>query len=418
MIESITRTPVQEEPPSPRWSSTTKMVVMLTLVALLAFAFVKFQYLVGPMIFVFVLAYLFHPLAILITKKVRVPWRATVTVLYLVVLLVFIGLLTWGGISLIDQVQSLISFLQRTITGLPAFFESLSTTPLLIGPIEIDLTHVELANFSQQILGVVEPVLTRLGGFVGTLASSTAAVIGWIFFCLIVSYFVLVETGGVRERILDFHIPGYQADLERIGTDLGRIWNAYLRGQTVVLLITFLVYSIMLGTLGVKFFVGLALLACIARFIPYVGPFVAWTTYGLVAYFQGTTVFGIEPFTYALVIVIFALVIDNIIDQLVSPRIMADALRVHPAALLVAVLVGARLFGVIGVIFAGPVLASLLLIFRYIFRKLMDQDPWEGHVSPPAAPSIRGQIRAAWRRFLGWIAKWRKAKQKDDSPTE
>ena len=57
---------------------------------------------------------------------------------------------------------------------------------------------------------------------------------------------------------------------------------------------------------------------------------------------------------------------------------MADALAVHPAAILVAALVGANLIGITGMILAAPVLATIQLLFRYVFRKLFDRDPWEG----------------------------------------
>jgi predicted PurR-regulated permease PerM len=384
---------------------------MLSLVAILAFALVKFQYLLGPLVLAFVFSYLIHPFASMITNKLKIPWQGTVTLIYLILLLSFIGLLAWGGISLLDQVQSLISFLERTVANIPTFFNNLAVTPLVLGPFQIDLTHLNMSTVGEQLLGIVQPLLTQVGSLVGSVASSTASVIGWIFFCMIVSYFVLVETGGARERILNFQLPGYQADFARIGSELSRIWNAYLRGQTLIIVITMLVYTALLGGMGVRFFIGLALLACAARFVPYVGPFVAWTTYGLVAFFQGTTLFGMQPLTYALVVIAFALVIDNVIDQFVSPRIMADALKVHPAALLVAVLIGASLFGVIGVLFAGPVLASLQLIFRYVMRKLLDQDPWEGHVGSPAPISLRAQVREVWQKVIAFFKRSKPVKK-------
>jgi hypothetical protein len=71
------------------------------------------------------------------------------------------------------------------------------------------------------------------------------------------------------------------------------------------------------------------------------------------------------------------LIVDNILDNVLVPKVMSNALRVHPAAVLLATLIGAQLLGVIGVILAAPVLASLQLIFRYLINKLTDTDPWE-----------------------------------------
>ncbi len=138
------------------------------------------------------------------------------------------------------------------------------------------------------------------------------------------------------------------------------------------------VYSILFGALGVSYFFGLAIIAGLARFLPYIGPFIAWTTYGLVAYFQGTTIFGFSPLGYAVLVIGTAWLTDVIIDNFVSTRVMADALAVHPAAILVAALVGANLMGITGMILAAPVLATIQLFFRYIIRKLIDSNPWEG----------------------------------------
>ena len=81
-----------------------------------------------------------------------------------------------------------------------------------------------------------------------------------------------------------------------------------------------------------------------------------------------------------------ALVIDQIFDNLISPRIMADALKVHPAGVLVMALVAANLLGILGVVIAAPILATLQLIGKYVLRKMFDQNPW-----PEAEPEMGAQ---------------------------
>lgn len=178
-------------------------------------------------------------------------------------------------------------------------------------------------------------------------------------------------------------IPKYEDDVRRMGMQLSQIWNAFLRGQLIVFLITVAWYSLLLSILGVRYFFLLALLAGLARFVPYVGPFIAWTTYGLVALFQ-TNHFNLLPFPYALIVVGCAWISDIVIDNFVSPRVMSNALKIHPAAVLVMVLVSASLFGFIGVLLSAPVLASVKLGFTYVTRKLMDLDPWGGIETYPA----------------------------------
>ncbi|MCE1255476.1 MAG: hypothetical protein LWX83_18250, partial [Anaerolineae bacterium] len=60
--------------------------------------------------------------------------------------------------------------------------------------------------------------------------------------------------------------------------------------------------------------------------------------------------------------------------------------QVHPAAVMVAALVGLNWLGIIGVILAAPVLATIKLLGTYALMKLMDKNPWDYIVAPPSKP--------------------------------
>lgn len=376
-----------EKTVSPRWNNTTKIIVGLTLAGVVTLLIIRFQYILAPLLMSFVLAYLLHPVADFFHRKLRIPWRVITTVIFLLLLFSILGLLAWGGISIVEQIQNLITFFQDLLTDIPEFFESLSTKPLEIGPFKFDLSKLDLGNLWTQLQGVVSPILSELGSLIGSLATSIGTTLTWLLFILLISYFMLSESAGVRRNLFRIQVPTYQEDISKLGNQLSHIWNAFLRGQLLIFAITVAYYSILLSILGVRYFFLLAILAGLARFVPYIGPFVAWTTYGLVALFQ-VNYFGMAAFPYALLVVGCAWVSDLIMDNFVVPRVMSDALEVHPAAVLIMVIISASLFGLVGVLLAAPVLASIKLILTYIVRKLMDADPWEGLkvISPP--PSL------------------------------
>jgi predicted PurR-regulated permease PerM len=224
-----------------------------------------------------------------------------------------------------------------------------------------------------------------------------------MLFVLLVSYFILVESGGLRNQLIKFDVPYYKDDISRLNRELGRIWNAFLRGQLIIFVLTVIVYTIVLGILGVHYAFGIAILAGFARFVPYIGPAVNWLILFLVTYFQPYKIFGMQPLYYSLMVIGMALVIDQIFDSLISPRILADALKVHPAAVLVAAIICANLFGLLGVIVAAPILATIALIGRYTMRKMFDLDPWpEPEVKqppPPPASRLLVQLRQWWRKI-------------------
>ena len=385
---------------SPHWNTITKLTICLTLVAMILGLLVKFQGLMPQMLIVILLAYLFNPVADFISRKLHIPWKVSVALVYLLAVLLILSLLTLGGVGLAQQVQNMMLVIQDSIKNIPVLFNKFSGKEFYIGPFLFDLRKVDLGFIGQQLMGSIEPLLGRTGTMVGTVAGSAANFLGWTLFVLLVSYFVLAESDGLWRGILQFNIPGYKYDLEQMGIKLTQIWNAFLRGQLLVMTLAAIIYMIALNLMGVNYALGLALIAGLARFVPYVGPFILWVILGLVSYFQEFHPFGLDPLVYAMIIVGIAWVIDGITDNILMPRIMASTLKVHPAAVLIAAIIALELLGILGVIIAAPMLATLQLAGRYFARKIFDLDPWEGFDELPPHQSIRGQIRAFFYRFF------------------
>jgi predicted PurR-regulated permease PerM len=388
------------KPSSPGWGTNTKLVIALTIVVIVGALLVKFQFIITPLVMAFLLSYLFHPVADFLQRKLRLSWNASVGVIFLDVIILLLGLLTLGGVGLVQQVQSLVIIVQDALLTLPQLIEDVSGRVIQFGPFKLDFSALDLNDLSQQVLGMVQPLLSRTGTLLGTVAGSAANFLGWTLFVVLVSYFTLIESKGLRDRIITVEIPGYNQDLTRLSRELGRIWNAFLRGQIIIFFMAVIIYSIVLSVLGVHYAISLAFLAGLARFVPYVGPAVNWALLIIVAYFQEYSLFGLPDLTYTIIVLVVALVIDQIFDNIVNPRIMSNALKVHPAAVLVAAIIAANLFGILGVVVAAPILATAALLWNYIMRKMLDLDPFpEKEVTqPPPPPGSR--IMVAIRRFL------------------
>lgn len=385
---------------SPGWGTNTKLVVALTIVVIVGALLVKFQFIITPLVMAFLLSYLFHPVADFLQRRLRFSWNLAVGVIFIVIILLLLGLLTLGGVGLVQQIQSLVIIVQDALRTLPQLIEDISGRVFKVGPFTVDFSALDLRDLSQEVLGMVQPMLSRTGTLLGTVAGSAANFLGWTLFVLLVSYFTLVESKGLRERIITVDVPGYGDDFARLSRELGRIWNAFLRGQIIIFFMAVIVYSIVLGTLGVSYAIGLAFLAGLARFVPYVGPAINWALLVIVSYFQEYTLFGLPDLTYTIIVLVVALLIDQVFDNIINPRIMSNSLKVHPAAVLVAAIIAANLFGILGVVVAAPILATAALLWNYIMRKMLDLDPFpEKEVTqPPPPPGSR--IWVALRRFF------------------
>lgn len=397
-------------PHTPVWTPTTKMVIGLTLVAILAGMLIKFQGILPPLLMAFILVYLLYPVASFLTHKLRLKWSLSVNLIYLLLVLLILSLLTIAGFEIVTQIQSLISLVTRSLDSLPVLVDNFTSSIMEhIGPFAPEVETINLEQIGNQIIDTVQSTLGRIGELLGRVASGAVNTLVWTLFVLIVSYFIMVESGGLRERILQVNLPGYSEDFTRISNEVARIWNAFLRGQFILISISTLMYTVVLGGMGVSYALGIALMAGLARFLPYVGPFITWTVLALVTFFQAFKPFGLSPLVYMLIVLAVGWLIDALLDNIISPRVMAESLKVHPAAVLVAAIIALDLLGVLGVVIAAPILATLQLALRYVVRKLFDLDPWNGLEENPTPPSLRMQFKE-WTDSLR--SKFRPRRQK------
>jgi len=373
--------PTEKATPTPSrpWNPTTKLVVGLAFMAIIGALLVRFRFLVGPLILVFMLTYLLQPLVEWLSNTTRLTWRMAVNLVFIILVIVLILLFTATGFALVQQFQSLVRILNRFLTSLPAILGDLPSQTYVVGPYQIDfsqyLVEANLPALAEQILSAVQPMLGQAGGLLAAVASQTVSTLGWTLFVIVTAYFLLLDLPRVSRNWLEVEIPGMGDDLGRLGRELGIIWNAFLRGQVILFVLALVLTGIALGTLGTRYALSLALLAGLARFVPYIGPIVTWAVVALVAYFQ-INYLGLPPWEYTLLVVGILIILNQIFDNLISPRVLGETLGIHPAAILVAAIIAANLMGLIGIVLAAPVLASVVLIGRYALRKMLDLDPW------------------------------------------
>ena len=390
-------------------------MVGLALVAMAIWLIVQFQSFLGMMITAFILSYLIHPIASFMQEKIKIPWRVSVSIIYIVLVLSFLGLLTWGGFTIVEQIQNLIRFIENNIDQLPELVAEITTQTYQIGPFTFTPEGLNWDEIANEIVRAVQPVLGRVGNFASSIATGAANIVTWLILILLISYFLLAESEGIPSRVLNIQIPGYAYDLERMGDELNRIWNAFIRGEILVVFFSLIIYTATLGILGLQFFFGLAVIAAIGQLIPYVGAWITWISFGLVALFQTNIPYNLPPGIYMLIVLGVSMIINNIIDNILRTKVMAENLKVHPALVLIGALIGVQLFGFIGIIIAAPVMASFKLFLNYIINKLNDQDPFHeiDLREPVESPKWLQFVENKWDQLKQWfIKKWEKIRGK------
>jgi predicted PurR-regulated permease PerM len=389
---------------SPRWSSVTKLVVALTAIAGVIGLVIHFNTLVGPLLMSFIVAYLFYPAAGWLAARLHLAWRVAVIGVYAALIVIVLGLITAGGVALVQQVQSLIDLFDTTITSLPDTIQQIASQTWALGPFKIDLTQLDLPTISRQALSAVQPFLSRTGEMVSAVAGGAFNTVSWTIFVFTISFFILFESDGLG-GFMNVEIPRYSEDVRRLGAGLTNIWNTFLRGQLIIFAMTVAIYTVIYNLFGLRYAIGLALLTGFSKFLPYIGQGINMIALVIVAIFQAHHPFGLDPLPYAALVLIAYILIDGTYDNAVVTPLMARTLKVHPAAVLVALLVAADLLGLIGVIIAAPMLATLLLVGRYVTRKMLDLDPWPPEPPLPPEPTLRERLLALRDKARGLFRK-------------
>ena len=377
-----------EDQRSPTWTTTTKLIIGLTLVAIFAGVFIYYRTIVSLMILAFIITYLFQPVVSWLTEKTGMSWRLSTTLVFILLIIFLMGLLTGAGLAIAQQLNGLVKVVQEFANNLPELADNLTDFLPQYGAIS-DL--IDLNDLANRLLEALQPLLGQAGSLVGSVATGAAVSIGRIFFIVFVAYFILSESQRVGE--IDIQIPQYDYDIRRMSRQMRNIWESFFRGQIIIFVMVFVVYLIVLSALGVRYSLALAALTGLAIFIPYVGLWTASIVMVLVTFFQPTNYFGLLPWQYSILVLGIALFINFIFDNYISPRFLGRTLDIHPAAVLVAALFMANLFGLVGIFLAAPSVATIKAIGLYVFRKMFDQDPW------PEIEEEQTQVEFPWNRW-------------------
>lgn len=385
--------PEPELTPSPLWSRSTKVIVTVTALLLIALVAYRFQGLLQQLIIAAILAYLLHPFITLVDKRTSLKRVHAILLIYFGLAIIVIAALVAIGVAAFDQSRTLIdnapTFIERTTTLLQNNIENFRT--ITIGTYELNPRDLDWNIIQDQLLSLAEPTLGRGGQIVRSVATATFKLLGNIFFIFVISIYFAAEIPFLKSHISQMaQAPGYDQDADRMMRETGRVWNAYLRGQVALALVIFFVVWLGLTILGVQNSLALGLLAGLLEFIPVIGPIISAGATVIVAFFQPETIFGLETWQYALVVLAFMILVQQLENNILVPRIVGDSLDLNPIVVMIAVLMGGSIAGILGMILAAPVTATIKLVGGYAWRKMFDLPPFPNPEKElePSAPEV------------------------------
>jgi predicted PurR-regulated permease PerM len=216
------------------------------------------------------------------------------------------------------------------------------------------------------VRGLVAPTLNVLVG-AATFILGLIIVPVWLFF-------VLKDRDGFSRSVAGALPPAWRADVENVLALLGRVGGRWVRGQLLLGLSIFIATVIGLTLLTVlgfaefgQFMLVLALIAGVLEWIPILGPIIA----AIPAILIGLSI----SLPAAIAAAILYTAIQQLENHILVPKVMGDAVELHPAVMILSLVVGGALFGLGGAILAAPTVAAGRDLYRYGFHRFADQPP-------------------------------------------
>jgi len=370
-----------------RWSSTTKRVVVALFAAAALYIVYSAGDIVRPFVWAGVLAFVLLPVVGLLERRLNLPRTVAAAIVFLGLLAAIIG----GARLLVPLALDQLRDLQRTLPTLVANAQNtLAETADQIGLEDLDAL---IANFA------------GVGDFAGMVArGAVPLIVGFGHFLLELLVFLIATFFLLRDapRLFQWFrriLPASQRNellplFAQVNTVLGR----YVRGQMFLIGVMSTATFIGLSVLQVPFVLLLAIMTGVLEVIPIVGPITAGAIACLVALGHPAP-WGLSQIWYVAIVALMYTVLRHAEDYFVIPLVIGRIVRLHPAVVIFSLLTGGALYGLLGVLVAVPVAATLRLVLIYVGAKLRDEDPFPQleqelevpHPAPPAASRAVGR---------------------------
>lgn len=329
-----------------------------------------------PFIIAIFIAFFMNPLVDFFEKKARMPRWLAVLVSLLLILSIFAGLITLLVVELVSGADYLGEVVPKHLVTVVDYIEDFIVEQILpiynqTAALFKNLDNGQQDTILDNIQNVGQSIATTTGNFIQSFFQNIPGIIGWIpntatvlVFSALATFFISKDwyrLSNLSNKLLPEKV---YVSTVRIIKDLKRALFGFIKAQFTLVSITTVTVLIGLLFLNVRYSITIALICGLVDIVPYLGTgtiFIPWIIYEFIS---GNTSLGIG------LSVLYAIVIVQ--RQLIEPKVLSSSIGLDPLATLVALFVGYKMIGILGLI-AGPV---TLVIINTLQRANIFKDIW------------------------------------------
>ncbi len=296
-----------------------------------------------------------------------------ILVMYTLVIAAFISIISGIYIMVGGKLSNNI-----TITNMTVFLtDYLKNSTLSVTSISEKLKSLNISipgNLNDKIAQIVSSVQSYFSASIGAMTNSVVSIGGNIasFFIAIVLSIYLIQDSeyfiDLWNKILNLIFGKSKAGnkLKEILNIIDDTFYKYLRGQLLEACIVGVLSAIVLYFIKIDYALMIGIIAGVCNLIPYIGPVVGTVLAVIMALLSG------QPIT-AVWAIVGMLVVQQVDNNLLAPKIVGDSVGLHPVFTMIAILIGGNVGGLIGMLIAVPAAASLKRLLSKWYAYHMEQ---------------------------------------------
>ncbi|WP_180134607.1 MULTISPECIES: chloramphenicol efflux transporter CxpE [unclassified Acinetobacter] len=338
---------------------TLRRIFILAGIALIIWVLYLLKPVVVPFIGAFLIAYLFSPLVDKLHNIGLPRWLSISLVFIGIGVAIFLAMwflvpLVWEQLMYAkNNIPSNIHWVNYTF--LPWLSETFNLVPMEIDTEQMSAAIMEYiqTNYSADSIQAMLLKVAQSG-------LNFIQIGGTIVLIPIIAFYFLLDWERMLENMRRLIPRKYEKNTLTIVGECHEVLGAFVKGQFLVMFLLGVVYAVGLQLVGIEVGIIIGMIAGLASIIPYLGFAVGIISAVVACLFQ----FGLDWVHLALVLVVF-MVGQAIEGYILQPFLLGDKIGLSPVAVVFAVLAGAQLAGLLGMLIALPVAAIIVVLLRH-----------------------------------------------------
>lgn len=397
-----------------QWDNLTKKIAAVSLIVLFLYTIHLSQSILAFLVIAGLIAFLLAPMVTFFSQKLRFPKALAIIVAYilliLIVLLIPIILIPAMTSAIQDINIDVIALARQTLDWSKTTLETYRYIKLynifydlspVVDPALEMLEDISPTTFVPSLDTIIASIPTTLqftwgiaSNVVGRLSASLLAVV----LTLLYSIYLTADGGDFVKSLINLAPEAYQPEFSELSRRIKAIWAAYFRGQFVLGLIIGVLTWVIGMIIGLPGALALGVIAGVFEILPNLGPILAAIPALLIALIQGSSTLDVSNLTFMLIVMGAYVLIQQLENNLIVPKVLGDAVELHPLFIMIGVVVGATTAGILGALIAAPTIATARVLIAYTYAKILNANPF-----PPGTNGTHHQ--PAFSAQLAWLGR-------------